>query len=368
MKLVYLTLEAPREGQASYVHVHEIIAGLRKQGVDVTLFEPPYTRAQQSPALWTRLLHSLILQVKLWCTWPRGAVLYIRGHYLAYPSALIAKIFNIIVIHEVNGPYGDVFVSYPQLTCFRRILTQMQRWQYRSATGLIAVTKDLRDWLNTEGRRDDAVLISNGANTDIFKPNLPKPKDLPDHYVIFFGGLTKWHGVPTMLEAVKQESWPQDVSLVIIGYGQEAEYVRKAAQDDSRIIYLGKKPYKKIAPYIANALAGLVVITNPNDRSSTGVLPLKLYETLACGVPAIVSDLPGQADLIRKYECGIVLPDDREALSKAVRNLFLHPDKALEMGKTGHTIIVKYHSWYARSLATLTFIRRCTSLKRRNVS
>ena len=47
--------------------------------------------------------------------------------------------------------------------------------------------------------------------------------------------------------------------------------------------------------------------------------PLKLFETLACGIPAIVSELPGQADLIREGRCGLVIPcNDPTALARAV--------------------------------------------------
>lgn len=358
MKLVYLTLEAPREGQASYVHVHEIIEGLRRQDVGVTLYEPSYTHRPASPALMVRLLLAIWLQVKLWCQWSRGSVLYVRGHYLAYPSAVIARMLGIPVIQEINGRYEDVFVTYPQLAVVKWPLIFLQRWQYKAATGLITVTDELRKWANQEGQRDDCVLISNGANTDVFTPNLPRPADIPDHYVLFFGGLTRWHGVPTMLRAVHESEWPKSVKLVIIGDGQEANSVQKETKKTNNILYLGRKPYREIAPYIANALAGVVMISNPDNRSSTGVLPLKLFETLACGVPAIVSDLPGQADLIRDHKCGVVVPcDDAQGLAQAVQSLHRNSQTAMKMGVIGREITVQQHSWFARSQTTLGFLR-----------
>ena len=95
LNLVYLTLEAPREGQASYVHVHEIINGLIKQGAAVKLYQPSYTLKPKSPALLLRLLHALWLQACMWFKWRKGSVLYVRAHSLAFPSAIIAKILKI---------------------------------------------------------------------------------------------------------------------------------------------------------------------------------------------------------------------------------------------------------------------------------
>ncbi|MCB1562586.1 MAG: glycosyltransferase family 4 protein [Alphaproteobacteria bacterium] len=358
MKIVYLTLEAPREGQASYVHVHEIIDGLEKQGVKVRLYQPPYAAKPVSPNHFMRLLYALWLQCRLWACWERGSVLYVRAHYLAFPSALIARLFRIPVFQEINGPYEDVFVTHPSLKIFRNILIPMQRWQYRVATGLITVTQALQGWANAQGRRTDCTLISNGANTNLFKPGLSRPEDAPKRYVVFFGGLTRWHGVPVMLGAVQSAGWPENVKLVVIGDGQETPSIQEACKDTDRIVFLGKRPYKDVAPYVSNALAGLVIINNPDQRSSTGVLPLKLYETLACGVPAIVTDLPGQADLVRREACGLVIPvDDPSALASAVTRLSVYPQEAEMMGRNGHEAAVRDHSWFARAQQTLAFIK-----------
>lgn len=361
MKVVYLAIEAPREGQASYVHVHEIIDGLKRQDVDVTLYEPSYTKKPKSPCLFILLFYVMALQIKLWVNWPRGAVLYIRAHFLAYPTALIAKMFGIPIIHEVNGLYDDVFVSHSGLGIFRGVLVAMQRWQYQNATGLIAVTQQLQEWVNEEGKRDDCVFISNGANIKIFKPNLSKPADTPDQYVIFFGGLARWHGVSVMLRAVEREEWPDNIKLVIIGDGYGSKAVKKAAIQNKKIIYLGKKPYKDIPFYVSNALAGIMMINNPQNRSSKGVFPLKLFETLSCGVPAIVSDLAGQADLITDNKCGIVVPcNDDKKLCEAIHALLTSPEKRQEMGEIARKVIVAEHSWFARSQETLKFLQQIT--------
>lgn len=363
MKLAYLTLEAPREGQASYVHVHEIINGLEEQGVDVELYEPSYTGQQTSPRLRRRFLHSLSLQFKMWLKWRRGSALYIRGHYLAFPSAVIANMFKIPIIHEINGPYEDVFVTYEGLGKVKNLLIALQRWQYVKASKLIAVTKELQKWANDEGKRDDCAFISNGANVDIFKPADPnnnnRPDDVPDKYVVFFGGLTKWHGVTVMLEAIKSENWPKDIKLVVIGKGHESVRMSEAAKHNDNVIYMGKRPYKEVAIYVAHALASIIMISNPDKRSTTGVFPLKLFETLACGAPAIVSDLPGQADFVRYHNCGEIVPvDDSERLINAIKNIAQNPDKSKEMGIKGREVVVKEHSWYKRSEDTLDLIKQ----------
>lgn len=363
-------MEAPREGQASYVHVREIISGFRRQGVRVALFQPHYARQETSPRLRMRLLHLLMLQVKMWMKWRRGSVLYIRSHYMAFPSAVIAHYLKIPVINEINGPYEDVFVTYKGLNKIRGVLIFMQRWQYKKSTKLIAVTKELQAWANKEGNRNDCEFVSNGANIEIFKPaeqmKRDRPTDVPDKYVVFFGGLTRWHGVSVMLEAIKSDQWPDDVKLVVIGKGHESDRMEKAAEESDNIVYMGKRPYKEVALYVAHALASIIMISNPDNRSGTGVFPLKLFETLACGIPAIVSELPGQADFIRYHKCGLVVPvDDASLLIEAINSIVVYPQEAKSMGKSGYDIIVKEHSWFRRSEQTMDIIG---SIKKENDS
>lgn len=358
MRLVYLTLEAPREGQASYTHVHEMIAGLKKRGWDIRLYQPSYTRKPISPNLLIRLVLCVALQIRLWLGWQRGAVIYVRGHYLAFPTALLARIFGIPIFHEINGPYEDVFVSYPALNSVRPVLIWMQRVQYRWATGLVAVTDELCQWAVRESGGVACQLISNGANITLFHPGVPRPAAVPEHYVVFFGGLARWHGIPLMLDAINHPDWPDAVHLVVIGDGQCSTLVHDAASRNQKVHALGRMAYLDLPPYVAHALAGLVPISNPGRRSETGLLPLKLFETLACGVPALVTDFPGQADLVRGASCGLVVPsDDPGALARAVASLAGDPSAAQAMGRRGHALVLADHSWDARAAQTDAMLR-----------
>ena len=114
-------------------------------------------------------------------------------------------------------------------------------------------------------------------------------------------------GIDTLIKAAYSPYWPPDVNMIIVGDGAEREVVEKAALNNTKITYLGPVPYLDIG-IVANSVASLVPKNNQGDRSSTGLFPLKLFETIACGAPVIVTDFPGQADLVRRYSCGLVIP------------------------------------------------------------
>jgi glycosyltransferase involved in cell wall biosynthesis len=80
---------------------------------------------------------------------------------------------------------------------------------------------------------------------------------------------------------------------------------------------------------------------------------------LACGVPAIVTDFPGQANLIRNGNCGLVIPhDNAEELARAIKKLADDPASAKAMGQRAHSLIAEGHSWDVRASQTYDILKK----------
>jgi glycosyltransferase involved in cell wall biosynthesis len=204
----------------------------------------------------------------------------------------------------------------------------------------------MAEWLRRDIGHARVTAVTNGANTKLFKPS---GKQAAERFVVFFGGLTIWHGIETMIDAVRHPDWPPGVLLHIIGTGLRRPEVEAAVSAGLPVRYRGPQAYEDIPGLIAGASAGLVPITNPQNRSATGVLPLKLYEVAASGLPVIATDLPGQADFVRQYHCGIVIPPgDAAALAGAVKEIAADPERSREMGRRGAEAVQAEHSWDAR--------------------
>jgi Glycosyltransferase len=163
-----------------------------------------------------------------------------------------------------------------------------------------------------------------------------------------------------MLDALRHPNWPAGVQLLVIGAGAQQHLVQQAVQAGLPVRWLGYRPHEQIPELIAGAIAGLIPITNPRGRSSTGVSPLKLYETLACGIPVIATDLPGQAEVVRAGNCGIVIPcDDAAALAAAVATCAADRDSARAMGRRGRpSCALNIPGQRARKRSTTGCVRR----------
>lgn len=352
--LFYLCLQASQEGQASHAHVREIITGLDKRGWRVSLYEPKYANTLHAPRLINRLLGITLAQVKMWLQLARKkpSVLYIRSHFASWPSAILARMLGVPVVQEVNGTYEDLFIAWPWTRRLAKLFIWAIRTQLRKANAVIAVTPQLSRWAEGEGAKDTYV-IPNAANIRIFHPGatIDGGLQLPDKYVVFFGALAPWQGINTMLKAVRDASWPNEVSLVIVGDGVERMKVEKAARRTDKIVYLGRQPYLSVPGIVARSIAGLSPQCDAGRRSlDTGLFPLKVFETMACGVPVVVSDFPGMADLVREAGCGIVIqPENHRELAESVRYLYENPQERELMGRRGIGAVIREHSWDKRA-------------------
>jgi glycosyltransferase involved in cell wall biosynthesis len=349
--VIYLCLETPREGQASYTHVHEIIAGLRECGFAVDLVATDGGGASSGSSILRRVAGYARAHLAFFRRLRSADAVYMRAHFAALPASLVARLFGKPVIQELNGKPADVLVTYPGLGWLSGLIQYSYRLQLRLAAHVIAVTPGLGDWVQSETGHRRVSVIPNGANTDHFSPSGPRgPVD--GSYVIFCGGLVAWHGVANMLSATESSAWPDTIRLVIVGDGPERGLVR-AALGSHRLEWLGQQPYADMPALLRGSIAALCVISDPDGRSATGVAPLKLYEAMACGVPVIVSDLPHQSDIVRTEQAGLVIPaNDPDALAAAVADLVRSPDRAAKMGRAGADYVRDNASWLARARET----------------
>lgn len=365
MNLGYLCLQATKEGQASHAHVHEIINGLEARHFRVDLYEPNY--GSRKPTLLRRLWELVRVQLRLIRNIGRYDVLYIRSHPLSLLTALSAKLLGVPTVQELNGPPSDLEAVYPLPKPLLQILEASTRASLRLCSVGIGVTPALAEWMKREVGVKVTCVVPNGANTELFTPDAKKAQEAND-YVIFFGALSPWQGVETLLAATVDPCWPDAVKLIVVGDGIQRSLVEGAAANGDRISYLGSLPYRQMPALIASSIAAIIPKNNSAGHSASGLSPLKLYEALATGVPVIVTDIPGMAELVRDHEVGIVVPlDNPSSIAEAVSWIHENRSRALAMGQRARSTIVAMHSWDSRAHDTALAIRQASEAKARRL-
>jgi glycosyltransferase involved in cell wall biosynthesis len=351
--LWYLCLELPAEGQAAHTHVMGTIKGLAARGWTTRLWSPRPRRGRRGAV--RRLMDSVFVQFGMIFQRKRPDVLYVRGHFASILALLWARLRHVPVVWELNGAGTDVLSSWPRARRLLPLLDASVDWQMRLSTTAIGVTPVLAEWALEHGARSSHV-VGNGADTDLFSPDAPTSQTLPDRFVNFTGTLTKWQGLDSLFGAMDDPGWPKGVGLVVVGDGVLADFVRERAAADPRVTYLGRLPHGEVGGVVARSLAALSPMYAA-DRVLIGVVPLKLFEAMACGVPVIVTELPGQADIVRSSDCGLVVPpNDPATIAAAVAKLAADPALAHALGGRARAAAVERYSWDAAAARTHAII------------
>lgn len=347
-RLLYLSLETPREGQATYTHVHEIIRGLRKIGWVVDLLATSRGGASSGGSYLARLADYVRVQWQAARRLKSYDAVFIRAHFAAMPLSVWANLRGVPIFQEINGLPADILVTYRWLRWIGPLIRWLYRTQMRMASHVFVVTEGLRGWALAEAGHDRVSVVTNGADVDLFTPEGTRPAE-PERFIAFVGGLTAWHGIATMIAATKEPAWPEGVMLVILGDGVERDRLKDAAAHP-RVRWLGRRPPAEVARYLRGAIAGLSITEDSAGHLNTGVAPLKLFEAMASGVAVIVTNLPFQGDVVREHETGIVIPMASPAdLARAAATLAGDADLASRKGRNGRNYVVRYASWQSRA-------------------
>jgi glycosyltransferase involved in cell wall biosynthesis len=156
---------------------------------------------------------------------------------------------------------------------------------------------------------DHITIIPNYVNTDVFKPLLPKKRQ-----VVFAGRLHWSKGVDTLIIAFKGFSKKyRDYKLVIIGAGEEDKSLRAMAADNDNIVFTGSITNSRVAEYFNES--EIFVLPSVNMEGH----PKALVEAMAAGCKCITSDVPGNNNvLIESNSTDLLFPSQNAAVLERV--------------------------------------------------
>jgi glycosyltransferase involved in cell wall biosynthesis len=166
------------------------------------------------------------------------------------------------------------------------------------------------------------------ADRIVIKPNFVAPDpgegDGRGGFALFVGTLVDGKGVLTMLRAWDKVA--PNIRLKIIGDGPLAEKVRKAAQQNPAVQFLGRRPLPAV--YAMMREAACLVFPSLWYEG----LPKTIVESFACGTPVIASNIGAMASLITHGQTGLHFrPGDEGDLAAQVKEFMSesHPRAAM---------------------------------------
>jgi glycosyltransferase involved in cell wall biosynthesis len=147
------------------------------------------------------------------------------------------------------------------------------------------------------------------------------------------------------------------IAVLMVGAGPLGVTLRQQADAAGlRVTWVGFLNQSEIPE--AYAVADMLVL--PSEHETWGLV---VNEAMACGVPAIVSDLVGCAnDLVRPGETGMVFPmGDVAALAKAIEALASNPERRRAMGEAARALVTREYTVVRCQRALEAIVAGCSA-------
>jgi alpha-maltose-1-phosphate synthase len=189
-----------------------------------------------------------------------------------------------------------------------------------------------------------AHVILGGVDTEKFSPD---DTVVRDNTVLFVGRLLPHKGVDDLIKAL-----PSGMTLKIIGqpYGQEyLGELRHLAigkrvtiihnSDDAALVEAYRKALCVVLPSVYKSVYG-------PDTKVPELLGQTLLEGMACGTPAICTDVASMPEVVEDGVTGfIVPPNDPAALGLKLEWLRDHPEEVNKMGRAARQLVLERFAW-----------------------
>ncbi|MER6538434.1 glycosyltransferase family 4 protein [Streptomyces sp900105755] len=210
-----------------------------------------------------------------------------------------------------------------------------ERWGARWAHRVVCVSEAERTTGMRAGIRARYTVVPNGIDTEHFTPAGPGERPAGAPLVVCVGRLCRQKGQDVLLRA-----WPEvlrrvpDARLALVGDGPDRDALRRLAPDS--VEFVG--PVADVRPWYR--AADLVVL--PSRWEGMALAPL---EALACGRPALVTDVDGARESLPPGHAAhcLVPPGRPGALAGAVATLLLDPQLRASLGGRGRRHVLSTH-------------------------
>ena len=215
-----------------------------------------------------------------------------------------------------------------------RMLEKLELFLYRHSARIVALTPAFKADLVRRGIAAEKIeVVINGANLELFRPNMPRDPQLEAEFglqgrfvVGYLGTLGLAHGLENVLEAAEQLRG-SEVTFLFVGVGAAKAGLERGARERglSNVRFAARQEKASMPRYWSVCDASLVHL-----RASAlfeTVIPSKIFEAMAVGVPTIYSGPRGEGShIVEQHGAGLVVaPMDPAALAEACLRLARDP-------------------------------------------
>jgi len=245
---------------------------------------------------------------------------------------------NVPYVISLRG--GDVPGAEPYLDFIHRMLKPIRHNVFQKSLAIVANSEGLK-MLSQKADNFPVKVISNGVDTDFFKPSNKKSKKTVFLFVGRFQNQKNLFFLLEQMDAAKCKV-KEEFELHLVGDGPLSLVLKNHADKlkiKDRIFWHGWCSKEELRQHYKSADC----VVNPSLYEG---MPNVLLEAMASGLPVIASRVPGNETVIKHEETGFLFDlKQPDGFIKAVCRIIKDKDSAKSMGQRARKWIEKEFSW-----------------------
>ena len=289
--------------------------------------------------------------------------------FLAF-TALIPKLFGARVILDLHDLMPEFFQGRTGLSSKSlpmRLIYLQEQLSCWFADHVITVTEHWRQALIQRGvTPDKCSVVMNLADPRVFQPLTQidtVEKNDGKFHLFYHGYMPKRYGLDLAIKAVdKIRSEIPDIHLTLVGGGDYQESLVELAEElklkNGYVKFIKTVPVEKLPNLIA--AADVAVVPYRNDPFADTLLPTKLMEYAAMGLPAIVARTTAISIYFDDSMVKFFKPGDVEDLARCIIELHDDTIQRMELSKGIRQFNERYN-WEKQSNAYVQVVDKLAS-------
>ena len=190
--------------------------------------------------------------------------------------------------------------------------------------------------------------VHNGCSCKQEEESLPEEQTSE---ILFVGNFKPWHRVELLVDALA--SLEDGARVLLAGRGDTAALRARADELGvaDRVEFLGPVDRARVQDLMRKSR--VLVLPHTEDYGS----PMKLFEYLASGRPAVLPDLPNVREVVTHEEHALLFrPGDHLELAQCLGRLLADRELRLRLGARGRALVCSEYTWRKNAERTLAAV------------
>jgi hypothetical protein len=224
-----------------------------------------------------------------------------------------------------------------------RSLEKLELFLYKKASRIIALTQSFKKELVLRGITAEKIdVVTNGVDLSLFKPHskneaLLKKLGLENQFIAgYIGTIGMAHGLETLIRAAEiLQSTPgaENIHLIILGDGAKKNSLKQLTTEKQlkNISFIDTVTKSEVGDYWS--LLDVSIIHLKKDPLFEKVIPSKLFECMAMGIPVLHGVLGESAEIVSRLGVGkTIAPEHPQVIAQEILHLAMN-DQELQQIK-----------------------------------